>query len=288
MHTLDRFSVTEVKCLSCNRKQPVASSCIECGVSFGKYSCIICRLFDDDDSKQQYHCDGCGICRVGGRENFTHCYKCGTCYSNEGEHTCIENAMHRNCPVCMEFLFDSRKPCSSMRCGHTIHSECLEQLMRTQYKCPLCSASLLDRATMNEHYAAIDAEIAATIMPEEYRNTKVEILCNDCHQKSETRWHVLGLKCMAPLEVENENDETSSDETLSPSNANRSGESERDEGRVNESGSEGMEMEGIESSLQCEESKIDNSAVAAAPTTAIRTNPRTVTICGSYNTRRIR
>jgi hypothetical protein len=27
--------------------------------------------------KQQYHCDACGICRIGGRENFFHCDRCG-------------------------------------------------------------------------------------------------------------------------------------------------------------------------------------------------------------------
>lgn len=28
--------------------------------------------------KEQYHCDACGICRIGGRENFFHCDRCGT------------------------------------------------------------------------------------------------------------------------------------------------------------------------------------------------------------------
>jgi len=27
--------------------------------------------------KQQYHCDSCGICRIGGRDNFFHCDRCG-------------------------------------------------------------------------------------------------------------------------------------------------------------------------------------------------------------------
>jgi RING finger/CHY zinc finger protein 1 len=30
-------------------------------------------LPDDDISKEQFHCDLCGICRVGGRQNFFHC-----------------------------------------------------------------------------------------------------------------------------------------------------------------------------------------------------------------------
>jgi hypothetical protein len=31
-----------------------------------------CRFFDDDVRKGQFHCAKCGICRVGGRDNFFH------------------------------------------------------------------------------------------------------------------------------------------------------------------------------------------------------------------------
>jgi hypothetical protein len=33
--------------------------------------------------------------------------------------------MHQNCPVCFEFLFESVDPTTVLRCGHTIHSQCL-------------------------------------------------------------------------------------------------------------------------------------------------------------------
>lgn len=46
----------------------------------GQYACLVCNLFDDEgDKKQIFHCDGCGICRVGGRENFFHCSNCNMC-----------------------------------------------------------------------------------------------------------------------------------------------------------------------------------------------------------------
>ncbi|KAL8480051.1 hypothetical protein ACS0TY_026834 [Phlomoides rotata] len=33
-------------------------------------------------SKEQYHCDGYGICRIGGANNFFQCNKCGKpCFS---------------------------------------------------------------------------------------------------------------------------------------------------------------------------------------------------------------
>ena len=55
----------------------------ECNISsplFSRlqYTCLICNLFDDSD-KRQYHCDQCGICRIGGKENFFHCKVCNMC-----------------------------------------------------------------------------------------------------------------------------------------------------------------------------------------------------------------
>jgi len=44
-------------------------------------------------------------------------------------------------------------------------------------------------------WQSLDAEIAATPMPEEYRDMKVAILCRDCHQVCRVNFHVLGLKC---------------------------------------------------------------------------------------------
>jgi hypothetical protein len=37
--------------------------------------------------------------------------------------------------------------------------------------------------------------VAGTAMPEEYRNMVVSVLCNDCHARSEVRFHVVGHKC---------------------------------------------------------------------------------------------
>jgi RING finger/CHY zinc finger protein 1 len=82
-----------------------------------------CHFFDDDTSKQQFHCGDCGICRVGGRANFFHCSTCNCCYSVtlQDSHVCVTNSMHQNCPVCFEYLFDSIRPIAVLPCGHTIH-----------------------------------------------------------------------------------------------------------------------------------------------------------------------
>ena len=117
-HELDRKCVSNVQCALCHTVQPVAESCLACGTSFGRYTCLCapraccspcrcqhalqrraarggttflaaleerltrpscslfrrreCRFYDDDVRKGQFHCDKCGICRVGGRDNFFH------------------------------------------------------------------------------------------------------------------------------------------------------------------------------------------------------------------------
>ncbi|GKV42030.1 hypothetical protein SLEP1_g49487 [Rubroshorea leprosula] len=62
-HDIPRHKVNKVICSLCDTEQEVRQVCINCGVCMGKYFCEICKLFDDDTSKRQYHCDGCGICR---------------------------------------------------------------------------------------------------------------------------------------------------------------------------------------------------------------------------------
>ncbi|QHO39007.1 E3 ubiquitin-protein ligase [Arachis hypogaea] len=44
---------------------------------------VVCAVCDTEQpiGKQLFHCDDCGICRVGGQENYLHCEKCGSYYS---------------------------------------------------------------------------------------------------------------------------------------------------------------------------------------------------------------
>ncbi|KAM1715003.1 hypothetical protein ACFX12_025539 [Malus domestica] len=42
----------------------------------GEYFHDICKFYDDDTTKEQFHCNDCGICRIGGRDKFYHCKKC--------------------------------------------------------------------------------------------------------------------------------------------------------------------------------------------------------------------
>ncbi|XP_012525501.1 RING finger and CHY zinc finger domain-containing protein 1 [Monomorium pharaonis] len=194
-HTVNRKEVTELICVLCDTRQPVQATCQNCHCQFGKYTCLECNLFDDED-KNQYHCDGCGICRVGGRDKFFHCAKCNMCLpiQLQNGHTCIENVSHSNCPVCLEDIHTSRIPCHIPDCGHLLHRMCFEELLNSgHYACPSCQVSLLD---MTDLWKYLDTEVSLTPMPAEYSECKTDILCKDCHEESTVKFHIVGLKCL--------------------------------------------------------------------------------------------
>ncbi|XP_019866508.1 RING finger and CHY zinc finger domain-containing protein 1 [Aethina tumida] len=233
-HVINRKEIKEVVCAVCELQQPIQANCEKCGALFGNYTCLTCNLFDDED-KKQFHCEGCGICRIGGADRFFHCGKCNMCLpvQLQDNHKCVENVSRSNCPVCLEDIHTSRIPCHIPNCGHLLHRTCFEQLLHSgMYACPLCQTSVMD---MTELWKYLDNEIANTPMPSDYFNLMVEILCKDCHQKCVVKFHVLGHKCVhcgsyntcrikaerVPLEdppTNNENPETSEDDEEVPAN----------------------------------------------------------------------
>ncbi|KAB2622419.1 RING finger and CHY zinc finger domain-containing protein 1-like [Pyrus ussuriensis x Pyrus communis] len=163
----------------------VQQHCVQCGVCMGNYFCSKCKFFDDDVSKKQYHCDGCGICRLDSFLHFSnvfHCNKCGCCYSKakKDSNNCVEKAMHHNCPVCFEFLLDTREDITVLRCGHNIHLECVAKSFRD----------------MSRVWEKLDEEVAGTPMPQKYQNKMVWILCNYCGETSQVNFHIVAHKCL--------------------------------------------------------------------------------------------
>ncbi|XP_046849600.1 RING finger and CHY zinc finger domain-containing protein 1-like [Xenia sp. Carnegie-2017] len=193
-HKLIRTNVEQIECRQCGLRQKVSSNCEKCLISFGKYYCGKCRMFDDND-KGQFHCDGCGICRVGGRDNFIHCDTCGFCLSKSiyDSHKCLEKVSRNSCAICLEDLHTSTIPAHVPKCGHLLHSTCFHDLLRSGgYTCPTCNESLID---MSSTWRRLDSTIALTPMPPEYANIDVRILCRDCHKHSTTKFHIVALKC---------------------------------------------------------------------------------------------
>ncbi|XP_028066987.1 probable E3 ubiquitin-protein ligase RZFP34 [Camellia sinensis] len=69
---------------------------------------------------------------------------------------CIEKAMHHNCPVCFEYLFETTKDITVLPCGHTIHLQCVKEMeQHLQYSCPICSKSYCD---MSQVWQRLDHE----------------------------------------------------------------------------------------------------------------------------------
>ncbi len=138
-HQLDRYKINQIRCLICNTKQNITNKCIQCNITFGEYYCNICHLYDNNQQiKNIYHCNKCNICRIGKKENYFHCDKCVGCINiiNKDTHLCIENNLLDNCVICLDNKFNSRTPISILKCGHSFHLKCLEQIKKLI--CPLC------------------------------------------------------------------------------------------------------------------------------------------------------
>jgi len=194
-HTLNRQEVEQVECLVCSSRVAVSADCPQCETTFGSaYFCGICRLYDDKD-KGQFHCSGCGICRVGGRENYHHCDTCGLCLPKKtlDEHKCIANSSRVNCPVCQEDIHTSTVGAHIPPCSHLLHSTCYnDMLKRGLFACPTCGLSM---QSMSSVWASVDREVASTPMPREYEGLHRNILCKDCNSPSTVIFHIVGMKC---------------------------------------------------------------------------------------------
>jgi len=77
-HSLNRQETKNMLCMLCGCAQKAGEVCIGCGVRAAWYYCGVCKLWDDDASKSIYHCDECGICRVGRGlgKDYMHCKVC--------------------------------------------------------------------------------------------------------------------------------------------------------------------------------------------------------------------
>lgn len=77
-HALNRRETKNMLCMLCGRAQPAGEICISCGEPAARYYCGVCKLWDDDNAKSIYHCNDCGICRVGQGlgKDFIHCKVC--------------------------------------------------------------------------------------------------------------------------------------------------------------------------------------------------------------------
>lgn len=152
-------------------------------------------MSNDEDP---YHCEKCGFCRVGGRENFRHCDDCGMCIDSLlfDDHNCKAGKYMSNCPVCQEDLFSSRDASHEMPCGHAIHWHCFKELTTYDTRCPVCKKTAETPEHMAPTWEAMAMGIALQPVPPELARC-VTIICNDCETvDQDRRWHFLGVRCM--------------------------------------------------------------------------------------------
>jgi hypothetical protein len=195
-HKLVRSHVRHILCMACGTPQAPGRDCIACGTEMAHYFCRKCVLYDNDATKDIYHCDRCGICRLGlglGRDYF-HCDVCNICLliDLKERHRCVANTTHCNCPVCHEFLFTLVSKVVFMRCGHLIHHRCYHELVKHSYRCPLCKRTVLDA---ERQFRVLEQEILQLPLPPPYCHWSCTVSCNDCKGKSNVAYHVLGLRC---------------------------------------------------------------------------------------------
>ncbi|KAJ5951429.1 uncharacterized protein N7479_009842 [Penicillium vulpinum] len=195
-HSLVRRDTEHMLCMLCGHAQPAAQNCRQCNEQTSQYYCEICKLWDNDSKKSIYHCSDCGICRIGQGlgKDFFHCQTCSVCLpmSIENTHRCIERSTQCDCPICGDYMFTSPDTVVVMRCGHSIHHKCLSEYSKSSFRCPICSKTITN---MESTFRNLDRTIESQPMPEEFKDTKGLIYCNDCGSKSVVKYHWLGLRC---------------------------------------------------------------------------------------------
>lgn len=201
-HQIDRRATQFIACTSCGEMEhPIAPNCRKCGARFAKYFCKPCRLYNDDPNKHAYHCEKCGICRVGkglGIDNY-HCDKCNTCVpiDRKDSHPCREHNLDANCPICNVHMGTSTEPSYVLRCSHPIHVKCLEGYLKSgRYTCPICCKAIPPPETMKRWYEQLDRTIAKERIPDALARRRSEVFCNDCETKSVAMWHPRYHKCI--------------------------------------------------------------------------------------------
>lgn len=143
-HKVKNKNIKKIKCLRCNTENPYGNFCYNCCDTISKYSCLKCGLWNDKKINY-YHCNKCGLCKLGNENEMFHCDKCKKCFDIKiiDYHNCSLYSENNNCPLCLEIL--GNKNIKVLKCGHVLHYECLVQLLlnSTNKKCCICRKEIL-------------------------------------------------------------------------------------------------------------------------------------------------
>lgn len=215
-HEAKRFDIDIVKCDFCNVQQKKGSVCNnpEC-YQFKKnhnYYCSKCNIWKNDNDnylkiidsfliekndifKKFYHCDNCGICRVGNSKDYKHCDSCNLCLKKEAfeSHVCKINMKDQDCPICFQNIWNNYQNPYILKCGHAMHYKCfVSSLKNNNFYCSTCRKAIVDLSSL---WLQIDNHMVNQEMPEEYSNWESVIKCRECETQSNVKYHFEYHKC---------------------------------------------------------------------------------------------
>lgn len=193
-HKMNNSDTIKIICKNCDTMQEFNQYCKSCNLCFGKYYCDKCKFVDDDENKKYFHCDECGICRRGKNGEYEHCKKCERCFLVGHNEKCKNTKnLNKECPICFDDLFYSTDTTMPLSCGHNVHTNCyISSLKSGNLKCPVCRKTM----AKNHHYdALLKLMVNTSQMPEEFKDKKVNILCQDCEQKSIVNLNLIAMFC---------------------------------------------------------------------------------------------
>jgi len=199
-HQVNRHSLKKIRCIECSHENNISETCNLCNIKFSKFSCKKCNIWCSKIN-DNFHCDDCGICRQGKKEDYFHCNGCNICLSinSKNNHKCIKLDKNSDCPICFNSLFlNINDSTVLLPCNHLIHKNCLNELRKNSHKSNKIPCCMICRKSVNSHnlYEPIyDKFIQDNPTPNYYENWKAEILCNDCCNKSITKYHTNYIKC---------------------------------------------------------------------------------------------
>ena len=191
-HELNRPTITTILCKECKFQQKPSDLCLQCGISFGKYSCTKCMMWSE--FTDIWHCDDCDLCNKGDIDEYVHCHECGYCVRKESieknTHIHRSQLLDELCCVCNEKIFKQSIPAFTALCSHSIHHTCLNKMLQNNnISCPLCRKTMV----IIDWTFMVNA-LEEQPMPEDMKK-KVEILCQDCEKTSTADFHFIGHQC---------------------------------------------------------------------------------------------
>jgi RING finger/CHY zinc finger protein 1 len=197
-HKINRYLTKKMKCKLCNEIQDVSNECITCNEKMGDYYCDICHLWiNSEEEINIFHCKECNMCRMGKREDFIHCNRCNGCINKNiyENHACNINGMKSLCPICQEDIHSSRRNVYIIKkCNHILHMDCaVDYLNSRKFRCPICKITMIEDPS--SLWESIKYMVESQPMPEQYKNYKCVIHCNDCLKDTETNYHFLAMQC---------------------------------------------------------------------------------------------